>query len=212
MKNSFFSSMILMLLVLFGTGCVRYKITVATPDGTQKTVTKKAAELTPQEAHMVLSAKQIHWKTRLGLFCPVGGYDNVVIEPRLGDESRWLPPTPLKGFLRRTVFVLRATNTEKGEVNIEDTAGLVVRNLCPGGSITLVRSLGGSELGSFGVQTTHNSYDFSLDVFWFASGVTTANKFGRIQSPRGVLYTYASRQRQDEGWSIRLVDENGRFF
>src|SRR6185503_17569451 len=138
-----------------------------------------------------------------------GGYEEVVIGQRLGRESYWLPTSPFKPFVRRQIYVLRATNTEDGTVDLEDTQGLVVHNMCAKGSITLLKSLEGSELGSF-LQTSSTSN--TMDVMWFAGGVTNKNVLGRVQSPRGVLYTNSWQQRQDAGWSIKLSADNGKFY
>ncbi len=213
MKNTLIFGLLVAISIL--SGCVKTRYVVVSPDQIQARI-KKNQETQAQIAarqiagEMVDNSQQQRWKRKLGLFCPIGGYEGVKIHPQLGLESRWLPPTPLGGFIRRTIYVLRATNTEDGPLDIEDTHNVLVANMCAKGSISLVKSMEGSELAHWGVQTMSNSY--SMDVVWKAGGVTSKYILGYVESQRGVLYSNSWQQRQDATWLIKLKNENGKFF
>lgn len=161
-----------------------------------------------EERRRKVENSQENWKQRLGLNCPDGGYENVVIHPRLGNEARWLPSTGFR-IVRRQVYVLRAINTEDGLIDIHDTLGLVVHNMCAKGSITLIRSLPGTELGMI---QTRNSYYQNEQVFWLAGGITSQKSLGLVRSPVGSLYTNSWQRRTDDVWEISLRPSNGQFY
>lgn len=143
---------------------------------------------------------QAKYKMRLGLSCPFGGEDAVVVDSRLGDETRHLGvANAAKSIFRRPVFVLRAKNSENGLIDIEDTQGIVVKNLCPGGSITLAKSM----------PPVSNGH---ISVFWMANGINASGELGQDISPTGSLWNNSWQYRRDANWIVRLEKQTGRFF
>lgn len=143
---------------------------------------------------------QVVTKMSLGLSCPVGGAEKVEVHNRLGSEAKYLGiGNATKLLFARQVFVLRVRNGESGSVDIEDTQGVVVRNMCPKGSITLTKSL----------MPFTSGY---VDAFWTANGINSKGDVGQDVSPRGVLYNNSWRAREDANWVIQLKVQTGGFF
>lgn len=143
---------------------------------------------------------QFMQKFGLGLSCPVGGAEEVEVHNRLGGEAKYLGiGNATKLLFARQVFVLRARNAESGPVDIEDSQGVVVKNMCPKGSITLAKSL----------MLFTSGY---VDAFWTANGINSRGEVGQDISPRGILYNNSWREREDSNWVIQLKVQTGGFF
>jgi hypothetical protein len=120
---------------------------------------------------------QAKYKLRLGLSCPLGGAENVVIYPELGRQFEYWNGGGVKGFmLRRYVMVHRAKNPYTNmTLDITNGGEKVIENLCPGGSITLVQSMAPIVDG------------WERRVQWTAEGIVDGRLAYGDSSP-GVLY------------------------
>lgn len=212
MKAYFFTAI---LAALLASGCAR-TVYVAVPAGAtpeQKEAAVKAVEQSDKEKKVAKeiekqiktneewTKKQAQYKLRLGLSCPIGGYDGVEISSRLGNEANYLgPANSAKMMFGRPVYVLGATNAEDGQINILDTQGVVVSNMCPLGSITLIKSIPSFSPGY-------------VRIFWRAIGINEREEIGQAESPSATLYNNNSWQmRQDANWIVRLTNQTGGFF
>ena len=132
-----------------------------------------------------IKSYQPEWKSKLGLLCPDGGKDDVVVQPALGRQlEAWIGGG---GFVMnvlssRYVMLNRVKNPYHNlRLNITNGAQVVVTDMCPGGSITLVQSMPFLPSMLSGSNT-------SLRVIWTAEGEKDGRMaYGEI-SP-GTLYS-----------------------
>lgn len=188
---------VLMVLSMIFSGCAT--------TGTSRTRAPKVPKAPSPEKVAKVNAQweedQHRYKIALGLECPVGGYETVEIHNRLGSEAKYLGVGNAAKFtFRRNIVVLRAHNTESGVVHIADTQGVVVRDMCPMGTITLAKTLLPLVVGG-------------MDVFWIATGINSRGELGQSQSQRAMLWSQNWWQfRQDGIWNIQLQSQSGGFF
>jgi len=197
--------------LFFVSGCGRKIVYVPVSAGTmpQEIRTAGGAETTAQETrdaekrarvNQRWAEKQIQYKLRLGLSCPVGGYEAVEIHNRLGDQANYLGSAyAAKTIFAHPVYVLLATNAEPEPVDLLDTQGTVVKNMCPGGSIMLAKSIPPFSPGY-------------VRIFWVANGINAQGQIGQDTSPAATVYNNSWRMRQDANWVIQLRNRTGGFF
>lgn len=89
-----------------------------------------------------LKEKQKEWKELAQLDCPLGGEDKVRISSQMGNDLSILKYGGVKGIFVRAMGARRVKNPYTNVApNISEDTGYVVRNMCPGGSITLAKSM-----------------------------------------------------------------------
>ncbi len=193
---TFFATILLMV------GCDGRKVAAPQPPPTPKpSVSAEKAEKVNQQ----WAKDQAVYKMRLGLECPAGGASQVEIHNRLGRETGYVGTSNgTKLLFRRQTYVVRAINSEGGPVDIHDPEGVVVRNMCPKGTITLVTSMPPLVVGR---RTS----------WWMATGLNRAGLVGEDMSPTASLLSGngnrgGQRFRIDRQWIIRIGDVTGGFF
>ncbi len=110
--------------------------------------------------------------------CPRG---SVTVHPRAAQRRSFLTST--------ASLVLRVTNLNENAISISDENGPLVQNLCPGGSLTITRSL------QF-LSSTDDSFEY------VATGTLPNGKIG-YDTKRYRIYKNRPQQ-QSETWQIRL--------
>lgn len=131
-------------------------------------------------------------KMRLQLECPRGGAEEVDIAYRLAHQG---------ALFNRRFVVMRVFNPYPNQIDIFDEEGVVVKNLCSYGSISLIRRLN--------VFVGDGNY---MRVFWTARGLDKHGRAGYDQSQP--VYLNASdtyRTRENKVWHIRLRAERQTF-
>lgn len=118
----------------------------AEKEATRQAVAEKKTEEAAAKAVREIARRarqQAEWKQGFSLYCPLGGYERVVIEPHLGDQlTYWRGGGRYKFAFRRPVFVHRMHNPyDQVSPRILEGGILAVSNMCPGGSLTLVSSM-----------------------------------------------------------------------
>lgn len=131
-------------------------------------------------------------RAKLQLECPKGGDGGVDIAYRL---TEW------GGLFNRRYVMMRVFNPYPAPIDIFDERGVVVKNLCSLGSITLFRRL-----------NTFIGDSNQLDVFWTARGLDEHGRVGFEQSRRVSLNVWDTwRTQQIEVWQVRLQPQNQIF-
>lgn len=202
MKKSFFLAILAVLIGL--SGCTKTRYVLVTSGQINVNAAKEAALKEAKRLEQVEEGlkQQDRWKVAFALDCPIGGYENVQIRPRLGKETLyWTGGGKYKIIFRRPILVHRAKNPyDNMTVNITDGEGYLVRNMCAGGTITLVKSM----------EFLGGQY---LQVYWTAEGVVD----GRIaygDSPSAQLSAYDSQyepKKKPPSWIMNLGRVDRKF-
>ncbi len=142
---------------------------------------------------------QERWKRDLGLECPQGGRENVIISPELGRHAfRVGGNRAARFFFARYMGLVETSNRYDETVDISGNARPVVYNMCPHGTITLVAVLG-FEAGIVGGANSYSSQDF----VWTARRVVDG-KFYYGVSERMSLYIYQWEKEKVAHWVMEV--------
>lgn len=228
-KKTNFSVTLAILLAFVFSGCGAKKVKVAVPQqpkqakkSTQQKHEEKMAklqqklerereerqrkaeekELENQISAERWEAEQPRLRAKAELNCPLGGYDKVIIHPFFATELFHWQGGGLIGFaLRRYILMHRMHNSDDNvSPRIVGGGKTFVTNMCPGGFITLVRSMppgAGQE----------------LRVIWTAEGEVDG-KIAFDESSPGVLFRGWSNWEavaQKPTWTLDLTKTNRTF-
>lgn len=145
-----------------------------------------------------LEERQPGWKGELSLVCPNNvGYDDVWISPDLGRDIPYMKYGSQKEIFARAVGVIRVKNSYTNmTLNIFEDKNLVVRNLCPGGSITLTKSMDPNLFRYSSWERYH----------WIAEGMVDGRlAWGYITPmPLDAWQGLYEKQKKDTPWLIKL--------
>lgn len=160
----------------------------------QKKEEKKEEERKKKEEKKIQKtrANQERWKALASLSCPMGGYEEVFINPDFGRElGRW-NGSGFTGFIgHRYTMVIRATNPYTNlELQISSNGNVAVSRMCPGGSISLAKS-----------APSGNSYS---RVIWTAEGFLEGRIAHGYYSPGDVINGGYEAVAIRQPWVMRL--------
>lgn len=196
MQNKGILAILATLLVFLGGCATKNQRSVQTPI---RPLSQEEAVARREQKALKYVGFQEKWKESLGLDCPSGGRENVIISDELGREAFRVGGNRVAKFLlARYTGLVEVSNPYDETVTISEGGRLMVSNMCPHGTITLAASLGflaGTVSGSSGY--------YSQDFVWTARRVV-GGRFYYGVSQRMSLYIYQWEKEKKAQWVMEV--------
>ena len=146
--------------------------------------------------------QQERWKAALGLECPQGGRENVIISQRLGSDAFRVGGNGVARFLlARYMGLVEVTNPYNETVSINEGGRPMVYNMCPNGSITLVAVLGWDA----GILGGNNGGYSSEEFVWTARRFVNGHQYYGVSQYLS-LYVYQWQRERKVQWVMKVED------
>jgi hypothetical protein len=193
---------LLSLSLLLATGCAQKHQTFKVP---QHPLTQDEEDSLQMGAAVANAGQENQWKRQLGLYCPAGGRENVIIHAELGRHAGRVGGGLFERIVRARYMAVATfynANVVSRVANYNNQP--MVSNMCPSGNILLADVLpadAGMIIGA-GANSSPTWQTMFWTVSWYSGGRTQ-----QVTSPSVSLWVWNQQRTTPFVWDIRSYSE-----